>query len=240
MVRVSSMSRFRRPLAAAVVLALHAALIALFLRPILLPSLPPVDAMVVVDVPAPQPPPSQAPPEPPPQPSLAPKKPAPTPAPAAQPAPPAAPAPVASPAPAVDIRTDVAPTASTGTEAQSGAAVDGDGTGATGPGTGTGGDGGNPAAKPRWRSGRIETRDWPAAALAANAGGTVVVHFDVSRRGRASNCIVFRSSGNDSLDRTTCEIIERRFRFHPARDAAGKPVESVAGWQQRWWLKPAV
>jgi periplasmic protein TonB len=47
------------------------------------------------------------------------------------------------------------------------------------------------------------------------------------------------SSGHPELDATTCRLIERRFRFEPARDAHGDLTEDIKAWQQIWWLEPA-
>ncbi|MDE0879066.1 MAG: hypothetical protein OSB00_10455 [Sphingomonas bacterium] len=44
------------------------------------------------------------------------------------------------------------------------------------------------------------------------------------------------SSGVASLDATTCKLVEKRFRYTPARNAAGTAVAEERGWRQRWWL----
>lgn len=115
----------------------------------------------------------------------------------------------------------------------SGAGGRGDGTGAGGSGSGTGG-----GTKAVWRSGTIRDRDYPRDASRAKAGGQVEVRFTIEASGRVSACRVTRSSGDASLDRTTCDLIEERFRFKPATDAAGRPVASPYGWRQSWWLEP--
>ncbi len=124
------------------------------------------------------------------------------------------------------------------------APVDGPGTGAGGQGQGRGsggagdgtggGGGGTPAA---YVSGRIRNRDYPRNASRANQGGTVDVRLTVAPSGRVTACSVMRSSGNPDLDATTCRLIIERFRYRPARNAAGEPVEAVMGWRQRWWLE---
>jgi protein TonB len=55
--------------------------------------------------------------------------------------------------------------------------------------------------------------------------------------GRVTRCRVTRTSGNAELDTTTCQLIERRFRYMPARDRDGNPVVSDVGWRQTWWLE---
>jgi protein TonB len=226
----------RRLLIAAAVVAAHIGLIALLLRPILLPVPAPPESLIVVDVPLPPPPAPPAELPAPPQPEAK----------AAPPAKKAKPRPVAAPTPPVEAApTPVAPVPSTGTETASGAADAGSGTGAsgTGPGTGagnsgTGQGGGGGTTRPKWRSGRIDRRDYPPQASRAGASGSVTAHFDVGTDGRVTGCIVVRSSGNAALDQATCRLIEQRFRYEPARNAAGDPVPAVAGWRQDWWLEP--
>ncbi|MGR4892061.1 energy transducer TonB [Sphingopyxis sp. LARHCG72] len=135
-----------------------------------------------------------------------------------------------------------APRPGTGTDASAGAAPNpgagsgaggrGDGTGAGGMGSGTGG-----GSKAVWRSGTIRDRDYPREASHARAGGEVEVRFTIEASGRVSGCRITRSSGDASLDRTTCDLIEERFRFKPATNAAGDPVASQYGWRQTWWLE---
>ncbi|MEI4508025.1 energy transducer TonB [Sphingopyxis sp. CCNWLW253] len=114
----------------------------------------------------------------------------------------------------------------------SGAGGRGDGTGAGGAGSGTGG-----GTKAVWRSGTIRDRDYPREASRAKTGGEVEVRFTIEASGRVSGCRVTRPSGDASLDRTTCELIEERFHFKPATNAAGEPVASQYGWRQSWWLE---
>lgn len=115
----------------------------------------------------------------------------------------------------------------------SGAGGRGDGTGAGGSGSGTGG-----GTKAVWRSGTIRDRDYPREASRAKAGGEVEVRFTIEASGRVTGCRVSRSSGDASLDRTTCDLIEERFRFRPATNAAGEAIASSYGWRQSWWLEP--
>ena len=114
----------------------------------------------------------------------------------------------------------------------SGAGGRGDGTGAGGTGSGTGG-----GTKAVWRSGTIRDRDYPREASRAKAGGEVEVRFTIEASGRVSGCRVTRSSGDASLDETTCRLIQDRFRFKPATNAAGDNVASQYGWRQSWWLE---
>jgi protein TonB len=62
----------------------------------------------------------------------------------------------------------------------------------------------------------------------------VSVRYVVATTGRAIGCQVVRSSGNASLDLTTCQLIERRFRFAPSRDARGRAVPSLVSEDHDW------
>jgi protein TonB len=140
-----------------------------------------------------------------------------------------------------------APVAADAADVRAGAApVAGPGTGSGGVGDGLGGgerggvgDGDDRETPPRWRSGRLRDADYPRAAGEAGAGGTVAVRYRVGIDGRVRDCRVTGSSGNAALDTTTCRLIERRFRFDPSRDAAGRPVPSTIV-ERHSWLMPFV
>jgi periplasmic protein TonB len=102
----------------------------------------------------------------------------------------------------------------------------GDGMGGGGRGKGPGGGGGGvPAERVR---GALVDADYPDAAADVRAEGTVFIRFRVETDGRVRGCTVTRSSGNADLDETTCRLVERRFRYRPARDAQGRRVaESI-------------
>ena len=163
----------------------------------------------------------------------------------------ARPAPVVAPPPKIplDLPTPVAaaPSPGPGTDASAGASDRaGPGSGSDGRGAGTGsgragggaGGGGGLAARPRLVAGRILDSDYPRRASEARIGGTVIVRFTVGADGRPGGCAVARSSGHADLDAATCRLIERRFRYRPARDAQGRPVPAEMGWKQSWWQEP--
>ncbi|WP_426164960.1 energy transducer TonB [Sandarakinorhabdus sp. DWP1-3-1] len=132
-----------------------------------------------------------------------------------------------------------------GADPDAGAApIIGPGTGAGGEGKGKGsgdagdGDGGGGGTPLRLLSGRIGNRDYPRAALQAGASGTVHLRFVVDVDGRAHDCEVTRSSGNADLDATTCKLIEKRLRYRPETDAAGRPYAVVVTGRQVWELAP--
>ena len=92
---------------------------------------------------------------------------------------------------------------------------------------------------PRRTSGRITDRDYPRSLSEAGISGTVSVRYRVGLDGHASGCLVTRSSGSDALDMLTCQLIERRFRFRPARDEEGRPVPSTIVENHSWIIPPA-
>jgi protein TonB len=107
---------------------------------------------------------------------------------------------------------------------------DGTGSGAGGDGPGGGGEGGAGDGRglrpPRWLRGRLRDSDYPPGLGEAGIFGRVHVRYVVETDGRVSNCSVTRSSGSGVLDRTTCDLIEERFRYDPARDRFGRPIRS--------------
>jgi len=158
------------------------------------------------------------------------------------------PAPIVAPEPAIALPVPplvvAAPIPAAGPAPSAGAADrPGPGTGAGGQGVGRGsgrsgdGTGGGAATPARQIAGRIVDSDYPRAARRARLEGRVRVRFTVSADGRATECRVTTSSGHAQLDTATCRLIERRYRFEPARDAQGRPVVETRAWEQRWWLE---
>lgn len=152
--------------------------------------------------------------------------------------------PVAAPSPRIAIATQAAaPIPGQGAELTSGARDAGAGTGAGGQGSGTGaGAGGNGtgggggASKAVKIAGDINSaRDYPPATREQRLGGSVVLALTIGTDGRVRDCRVYRASKDPSSDEITCRLAKERFRFRPATDFAGNPVESTFGWQQRWF-----
>jgi TonB family protein len=84
--------------------------------------------------------------------------------------------------------------------------------------------------------GLFSTDDYPVEALFNGETGTVAFGIEIDRDGRVTQCAVETSSGSPSLDRTTCEIIKRRARFTPARDARGRATEDRSIGRISWQL----
>lgn len=113
----------------------------------------------------------------------------------------------------------------------------GSGAGGTGDGTGSGGFGngeGDGDDGAELVAGRITDGDYPDAAREARAQGTTETEIFVDARGRGTRCRISRSSGNGALDATTCRLALKRFRFRPARDAAGHAIPGSVYFDQKW------
>ncbi|WP_232495961.1 TonB family protein [Novosphingobium kaempferiae] len=184
-----------------------------------------------------------------------PTPPEPSPSPKAAPAPPqkegaagapgrkATPRDIAVPrAPVVVRPTQAPPVAGQGTQDAAGAAAQGEGTGASGSGTGTGsgaggagtgGGGGAPTVK---IAGDINSaKDYPRDTRELRIGASVVIDLSVATDGHVSACRVVQPSPDSEADRITCRLATKRFRFRPAKDGSGNPVEAVYRWRQRWF-----
>lgn len=74
--------------------------------------------------------------------------------------------------------------------------------------------------------GLFRPEDYPMSALRDGASGDVVIAYVVGTDGRVKECRVIATSHSVVLDRTTCDILKRRGKFTPARDAGGKLVEA--------------
>lgn len=179
-----------------------------------------------------------------------------TPAPQPEPAPPeeegaaapagkqATPKQVAAPKPAIVLAEVPAPVVKgEGAAVTSGARDRGDGTGAGGEGAGTGagrsgqGQGGGGIASEAVKiAGDINSaRDYPREGRDLRVGDHAIVALTVGTDGRVKNCRVLRPSRDPQAGPVTCRLATERFRFRPAQDAAGNPVESVFGWKQHWF-----
>lgn len=138
----------------------------------------------------------------------------------------------------------VATQAGIGNAASTGAADrPGPGTGAGGIGDGTGGggqggDGEGVVTGPRQIAGRLKFSDMPESLLGPGEAASVGVRFTVGTDGRVSNCRIDRSSGKVGIDMLACRLIEKRFRFRPARNEAGRPVRAVVVETHNWMVSP--
>ena len=83
-------------------------------------------------------------------------------------------------------------------------------------------------------SGSISSDDYPRSEWRRRIGGITVVRMLVNEGGRLAACEVTESSGNAKLDAIPCRVLQRRFRFKPARDSGGRAVAQWLGLRWKW------
>lgn len=89
---------------------------------------------------------------------------------------------------------------------------------------------------PQQRAGAITLNDYPISALRQKAEGTSVIDMAIGADGRVIGCSIASSSGNSALDSAACSLAQRRFRYRPALDAKGRPVEGRSSRTVNWRL----
>lgn len=197
-------------------------------------------ALTVVDLPE-RPSEPKKPPPPPPQPK--PTQGAAAARAAGAPAPKAEAAPLAAAIPVTVPRFVPAPLPATGDAPGSGAALAGSGTGAGGTGNGQGGggdgSGGNGGRQregtdPQVIGGSFRKSDYPKELREQGPTGTTWAEVIVGTNGRVTSCRISRPSGIPQFDAKTCQILLQRFRYRPARDAAGKPIAAPDSFSVDW------
>lgn len=118
----------------------------------------------------------------------------------------------------------------------------GSGAGGGGPGGGGGGGGGRGdgvvVRPPRWVCCDLSIGDVPQAVQERTRPGLSVVSvvYAVEADGRVTGCRVSRSSGNRELDQLTCRLVERRYRFQPARNPYGQAIRVEDVGDDHEWL----
>lgn len=80
----------------------------------------------------------------------------------------------------------------------------------------------------------VTSSDYPADALRGGMEGVVAFTLQIGSDGRANGCTVTAPSGWELLDSTTCDLMMRRARFRPARDAEGREMASTFSSRIRW------
>ena len=78
--------------------------------------------------------------------------------------------------------------------------------------------------------------DYPLAALARKEQGSVTVRLTVGVMGRVGACDVTSSSGSRALDSASCQILQSRALFTPARDSSGNSTTDTVHQEIRWRL----
>ena len=104
------------------------------------------------------------------------------------------------------------------------------------------GDGAIPAEPVRRaalaRPGTVALRpeDYPEASRRAGEEGRVTIRVGIGPDGSVTGCTVTASSGHERLDRKSCQVAERRWRFAPATED-GVAVPSFAERSIVWRLE---
>ena len=91
------------------------------------------------------------------------------------------------------------------------------------------------AAAPIKNANRIGPLDYLDSSIRADEQGLVGVRYVIDTSGRVSACNTIQSSSFARLDKRTCELILRRFRFKPAI-RNGQPVQEIREQRIRWAL----
>lgn len=86
------------------------------------------------------------------------------------------------------------------------------------------------------RRGWITADDYPSRALRTGEEGSVGITVRIGADGRVSDCAVTASSGSPQLDEATCRLYQRRARYAPARDDAGRPAAATITDRIRWTI----
>lgn len=173
-------------------------------------------------------------------------EPSPPPPPAKSHAPPGAPSPsnlrnraspvIAAPNPLPSTPIVAAAKPAEGDATQSGA-VDRAGTGEGAGGAGDGTGGGGIATEPVQIRGRLSVDDFPFGLIGPGERASVRLSYLVETDGRVSTCRILRSSGFVEVDAMACRLIEQRFRYRPARNAAGEPVRAGVEETHTWFRR---
>jgi protein TonB len=152
----------------------------------------------------------------------------------AAPSPPEPPRPLPSPTP-VQSAPDPGPALASGLGAAPGNAAGQGGEGAgSGSGSGGAGRGSGRITPPQRIAGGFTGSDYRAVDLPRGSVATVVVSYRVRRDGSADMCRVIEPSPFDRVDEATCRAIEGRFRFRPAMDEAGQPIDWTIRTDYTW------
>ena len=93
------------------------------------------------------------------------------------------------------------------------------------------------SAKPRNNPGEwLRDRDYKSSWVRREYQGVAGFKLDIAASGKVSGCRVTRSTGHPELDEATCQLIQSRARFEPARGKNGEPVAGSFSSSVRWVL----
>lgn len=78
--------------------------------------------------------------------------------------------------------------------------------------------------------------NYPDEARDRGEQGLVRAKLAIAPTGRVVGCRIASTSGHESLDRATCQVVLDNARFEPARDRAGNAMSSTYMLAVRWQL----
>lgn len=84
--------------------------------------------------------------------------------------------------------------------------------------------------------GLFRSDDYPRSAIEHREQGSVSVRLMVDVTGRVGACDVTSSSGSRTLDNASCQILQSRALFTPARDSSGNLTIDTVRQEIRWML----
>lgn len=136
--------------------------------------------------------------------------------------------PAPSPIPAAEV-------AGSGNAPVPGATASGNGSGARGAGNGPGrGYSDYSRFTPAHLVSNIPNSEYARLASTGIRSGEVGVVILVGPNGSVSNCRIWRSSGDPSIDALVCQLAIRYVRFEPARDPYGRPIAQDITYFPNW------
>lgn len=93
------------------------------------------------------------------------------------------------------------------------------------------------AASPRGNPGGwVMDTDYRPSWINRGFEGIAQFSLSIDASGRVSDCTITGSTGHAQLDRATCELVSKRARFNPARDANGEKVAGRYTNAVRWTI----
>ncbi|MFZ1741465.1 MAG: energy transducer TonB, partial [Pontixanthobacter sp.] len=108
----------------------------------------------------------------------------------------------------------------------------GEGTGSGRGGDGMGGAAATKAVKISGDISRASDYPIPDGGREVRIGTSVSIAITVGADGLPKSCRVFKPGPFPETNARTCELAMARFRFKPATNRNGEPVQSVFGWKQ--------
>lgn len=82
----------------------------------------------------------------------------------------------------------------------------------------------------------VTNDDYRSRWISEELTGTARFRLEIGTDGRVTGCQVTRSTGHTVLDSATCSLVQRRARFAPAKDSAGRATTGVYQGAVVWQL----